>query len=212
MIADVPLLYVIRHGQTDWNAQARFQGTQDIPINETGRGQADRNGRVLAALLGNDPAGFDYVSSPLGRSRETMQRIRSAIGLPEMHFRIDDRLTEVSFGDWEGHTLEELACLDEGWRRRIDDRVRDKWNFQPPGDRAESYEILTWRVAAWLGAVNRPTVCVSHGGVIRCLFHLIAGMDGDLAAELPTHQDRILKIEGGSIEWTPPFDSGEQTA
>ncbi len=207
-----PLIYAIRHGQTDWNVEGRFQGTKDVPINETGRRQADRNGLALKTLLGDRAASFDFVSSPLGRSRETMQRIRSAIGLPAEEYRIDDRLIEVSFGDWEGHTLKEIAACNDSWRRRIDDRGRDKWNFQPPGDNAESYEILTWRVAAWLKSVNRPTICVSHGGIVRCLFHLVGGMPGSEAAELTPHQHRILEVDGRSIRWVPDFDSSAQTA
>ena len=198
-----PLIYVIRHGQTDWNAEGRFQGSLDIPINATGRGQADGNGRALLELLGERAGDFDFVSSPLGRTRETMERIRAVLGLPEKSYRIDERLIEVSFGDWEGHTMDELVARDEDGHLRTRERQDTKWDFQPPGENAESYEILTWRVAAWLGSVTQPTICVSHGGVIRTLFHLIGGMPGAEAAEITTHQDRILKIEDVTIGWLP---------
>jgi len=198
-----PLIYVIRHGQTDWNLEGRFQGSRDIPINETGRQQADGNGHALKDILGDSASDFDFVASPLGRARETMERIRAVLSLPAEQYRIDDRLIEVSFGDWEGHTLSELEALEPSVDMRTRERKAGKWDFQPPGESAESYEILTWRIAAWLESVKQPTICVSHGGVVRSLFHLVAGMAGTEAAELATPQDRILKIEDGTIGWMP---------
>ena len=63
-----PTIYFLRHGQTNWNVELRLQGQQDIPINETGREQARKNGRGLANLL-DDPARFRFIASPLGRTR-----------------------------------------------------------------------------------------------------------------------------------------------
>ena len=80
-VSDWPELYFIRHGETDWNAEGRYQGSQDIPLNDRGRLQADQNGQLLARLLkraGRHPSEFNWYCSPLGRTRETMQRIRSA--------------------------------------------------------------------------------------------------------------------------------------
>ncbi|WP_457582504.1 histidine phosphatase family protein [Ensifer canadensis] len=192
------LIYVIRHGQTDWNAESRLQGQKDIPLNDTGRQQATGNGIALGAILGADAARFDFVASPLGRTRETMERLRRAMGLDPAAYRTDDRLKEVSFGDWEGFTLPELK---RSVPERIAERRKVKWDFIPPGDDAESYEILSWRIAAWLKDVNKPTVCVSHGGVIRALFKLFGEMDEDEAASAAIPQDRLLRIAGNSIGW-----------
>lgn len=192
------LIYVIRHGQTDWNAESRLQGQKDIPLNDTGRQQATGNGLALGAILGADAEQFDFVASPLGRTRETMERLRQAMGLDPALYRTDDRLKEVSFGDWEGFTLPELK---RSVPERIAERRKVKWDFIPPGDDAESYEILSWRIAAWLKDVNRPTVCVSHGGVIRALFKLFGEMDEDEAASAAIPQDRLLRIAGHMIGW-----------
>lgn len=192
------LIYVIRHGETDWNAEGRLQGQQDIPLNETGRRQATGNGLHLARLIGAHVNDFDFVSSPLGRTRETMERLRAAMGLEPNAYRIDDRLREVSFGDWEGLTLPELAASAAD---RVEERQASKWDFIPPGDTAESYEILSWRIGAWLSSVDKPTVCVAHGGVIRALFKLQGRVAAEEAANVPTPQDRILKLDGDTIAW-----------
>ncbi|MCO6177338.1 histidine phosphatase family protein [Ciceribacter sp. RN22] len=194
------LIYMIRHGQTDWNAEGRLQGQQDVPLNALGRSQASRNGERLAAELGDAAETYDYVSSPLGRTRETMERVRAAMGLDPAAYRTETRLMELSFGDWQGFTLAEL-------RRQAPDRVearrREKWDFIPPGEAAESYEILSWRVGAWLTSVDRPTVCVSHGGVVRSVFRLIGKWSQDAACNMNVPQDRILKIDrdGGTVAW-----------
>lgn len=186
------LIYMIRHGQTDWNAEGRMQGQKDIGLNEIGRQQASENGRKLAQILGDRAGDFDFVSSPLGRTRDTMERVRAAMGLEPGRYRMDERLKELSFGDWEGSTLPELAKVSP---ERVEERARQKWGFIPPGDDAESYEILSWRIGAWLNSVERQTVCVSHGGVIRSCFRLIGDVTEDEACEMNIPQDRILKID-----------------
>ena len=195
------LIYMIRHGQTDWNAEGRMQGQKDIGLNAIGRQQAHDNGLKLAQILGDQAGDLDFVSSPLGRTRDTMERLRGAMGLPPADYRLDDRLKELSFGDWEGSTLPELAKVSP---ERVAERARQKWGFIPPGDDAESYEILSWRIGAWLKSVERPTVCVSHGGVIRSCFRLIGDVSEDEACEMNIPQDRILRIDRDQklIGWT----------
>jgi probable phosphoglycerate mutase len=192
------LIYMIRHGQTDWNAEIRLQGQKDIPLNDTGRTQAAGNGVALARILGAKAGTFDFVTSPLGRTRETMEILRAAMGLEPSGYRIDERLKEVSFGDWEGSTLEELEASVPG---RVAEREASKWDFIPPGADAESYEILSWRIASWMKDVDRPTVCVSHGGVIRSVFKLLGAMTSEEAAMGAIPQDRILLIKDGSVAW-----------
>ncbi len=194
------LIYVVRHGQTDWNAERRLQGQKDIPLNAIGREQAWQNGLDMAEILKVEAIHFDFVASPLGRTRATMEIMRDAMGLPPKDYRTDERLVEVSFGDWEGSTIKELKATA---RERVVERNLNKWDFIPPGDDAESYEIMSWRVASWLNAVEVPTVCVTHGGVIRSLFRTIANRPKAEAAEGEIPQDRILKIDRdkGLIDW-----------
>lgn len=192
-----PLIYMLRHGQTDWNAESRLQGQENTDITALGQAQADRNGKLLAGLIRN-PENFDFVASPLNRTRETMERVRAAMDLPAKDYRTDERLLELHFGDWQGFTYDELEARQPGVTLA---RARDKWNFLPPGKSAESYAVLARRVSAWLADVKRQTVCVTHGGVVRSMFVLLEGMAEEEAAMMTVPQDRILKIAGGRLEW-----------
>jgi broad specificity phosphatase PhoE len=163
------LLYFIRHGETDWNAEGRLQGQHDTPLNKVGIGQAVRCGDILRALLerdGRDPRAFDYVASPLDRARKTMERVRRGLALDPAGYRTDARLVELSFGHWEGFTFAELKARVAD-TRALAAREHDKWSFVPPG--GESYADLLVRVSAWHASVTRDTIVVSHGGVARTL-------------------------------------------
>ncbi len=192
-----PLVYFVRHGQTGWNAEFRLQGQADTDLTDFGRGQADRNGHLLSELI-VDPADFDFVASPLRRTRETMQRIRTAMRLPANDFRTDAILKEIHFGDWQGSTFAELEAKAPG---STEARQLDKWGFVPPGDGAESYEMLLARIRPWFESIRQPTVCVTHGGVIRTLFRLIEDMPESDAAALDIAQDRVLRLENDRLEW-----------
>ena len=71
----------------------------------------------------------------------------------------------------------------------------------PPGEGAESYEQLAARVKSWLDGVARDTVCVAHGGVLRAVFHLTGTLPPAECAALSIPQDRVLRLEGGRLDW-----------
>jgi len=192
-----PLVYIVRHGQTAWNAEFRLQGQADTDLNALGREQATGNGHRLAELVG-DVRDFDFVASPMRRTRETMERIRAAMKLDPLAYRTDVRLVEVNFGDWQSFTFAELETRSPGASRS---RALDKWNFQPPGEGAESYQMLLERVKPCFDELDRRTICVTHGGVMRTLFRFVLDMAEDEAANLEIPQDRVLKLEGKSLEW-----------
>ncbi|MBZ9727457.1 histidine phosphatase family protein [Mesorhizobium sp. CO1-1-11] len=192
-----PLVYIVRHGQTAWNAEFRLQGQADTDLNALGREQASANGHRLAELVGA-PQEFDFVASPMRRTRETMERIRAAMRLDPLAYRTDIRLIEVNFGNWQSFTFAELERQSPGASRS---RALDKWNFQPPGEGAESYQMLLERVKPWFDELRGQTICVTHGGVMRTLFRFVLDMPEDEAANLEIPQDRVLKLEGRSLEW-----------
>lgn len=191
------LIYFLRHGETDWNAERRIQGHLDAPLNDKGRGQAGRNGRALSAVIG-DPAEFDFVSSPLVRASETMEIVRREMGLDSHGYRTDARLMEFNLGDWQGELYDELAGK---FPDLIAARDGDPWNFKYPGEASESYAMLSVRVLAWLAEVDRHTVATAHGGVMRCIRRHLLGLDDTAAFKLDAPQDKVLRIENGALSW-----------
>lgn len=143
-------LYLVRHGETDWNRQRRIQGRTDIPLNDAGREQA----RLTGMLLTRRPVTRVY-ASPLGRALETAQIIAAQLGLGEPHTR--DALVERDYGAAEGLSFAEIdARYPEG--------------MPVPG--RESREAVARRVVPALVelAAEHPgeaLVVVSHGGAIR---------------------------------------------
>ncbi|KAA0972473.1 histidine phosphatase family protein [Aureimonas fodinaquatilis] len=198
MTAILPLIYLCRHGQTDWNAVGRIQGQIDTPLNNLGRAQAKRNGRYLRNVLGEGIAGFDFLASPLARTRETMRIIRRECSLPEEDFATDPRLMELNFGDWQGYTLAQIAEHD---MPAIRERKAHKWDFVPPGTEGESYQMLAERAQPVFEALQRPTIVVAHGGISRIFLKLYAATPGAKAAHSAVFQDRILKFENGQVSW-----------
>ncbi|MEM5584370.1 histidine phosphatase family protein [Roseibium sp. AS2] len=196
-VAVPDLMIFVRHGQTDWNFEGRMQGRKDIPLNATGEGQAAGNGARLKAYLaghGIDPQTLDFVASPLGRTRSTMELLRGALGLEPGSYRLEDLLKEITFGAWEGFTLEELADEEQDLLLQ---RRADKWGFVPPG--GESYEMLTERIGGWLKSVDRPAVVVSHGGVFRAVRGLLEGRDKVSVPRLDVPQDKVFVWRDGQF-------------
>jgi broad specificity phosphatase PhoE len=190
-----PLCYFVRHGQTGWNAELRLQGQTDTDITDFGRGQAKRNGRLLRELV-EDPAEFDFVASPLRRTCETMEIVRAEMGLAPKGYRVDSRLMEVHLGDWQGFTYAELERKQPG---ATEARLSDKWEFVAPG--GESYQMLLDRVRPWFAALDGPTLCVTHGGVMRVLFRIVENLPGINVAAMDIPQDRVLRFSGSRLEW-----------
>lgn len=192
-MAVYPTLYFIRHGQTDWNLEHRFQGQTDIPLNDKGRAQATRNGLALADLL-EDPQALHYVSSPLWRTRETMHIIRRHLGLPEGGFVTDDRLKELSFGRFEGMTRKEMALADQA---RHDAFFRDPETNAPPG--GETHAQLRARTQSFVNDLPGPSVIVAHGGNYRILLRLACGVDVEESFVRPVPQDKVVLVRDGGV-------------
>jgi broad specificity phosphatase PhoE len=190
-------LYFLRHGQTDWNRLKRLQGQIDIPLNDTGRAQAAGNGRRLRSKLGELLDGLAFVSSPLMRTRETMEIAREAAGLPRQGYDLDPLLKEVNYGHWEGAYLDQLKREDpEGFEQRR----TDKFHWRPVG--GESYAELQARVDTWLTTVERDSVVVSHGGVSRVLRGLVnAGLLSDEVPNLEVPQDKVMVVKADGFSW-----------
>jgi broad specificity phosphatase PhoE len=189
-----PTIYYIRHGETDWNVAGRLQGRRDVPLNARGRAQGFQCGNILRDLFaqrGRDPADLDYVSSPLGRARQTMELLRPELGLAAQGYRIEPQLAEISFGEWEGFTIAQLHERDP---QGIAAREHDKWHFLPPG--GESYETMSARMREWYENLARDTVAVAHGGTARGLIAFLGIVKPAAAPLVDIAQGVVYVFEG----------------
>lgn len=155
-------LWLIRHGETDWNAQRRWQGQSDVPLNALGRQQA----QALAKRLSKQR--FDAVhSSDLSRAYETAQLV-----FPHYTITPEPRLRELNFGSFEGKTWEELQEAEAAMLRRWRE---DPYACQPPG--GEQFGQVVERTKAWYLELppSGKIAAVAHGGTIRALTYAITG-------------------------------------
>jgi probable phosphoglycerate mutase len=166
---DATRIIAIRHGETAWNVDTRIQGHLDIPLNDTGRWQAARLGRSLAA----EPIAAVYTSD-LARARETAQAVAAGHGL-EAHPHLG--LRERAFGHFEGRTFAEIEAqwpdLALRWRRRDPD-------FEPDG--GESLLRFRDRVLRAVDDiasrhVGELVVMAAHGGVMDVLYRAATRQD-----------------------------------
>lgn len=158
MLPAIPFHFV-RHGETDWNREGRFQGRSDIPLNSRGEAQAT----ALAPRLG--AYGFRrIVASPLARARRTAEILNARLGLP---IRFDDALMEFDVGPYAG--LTENAWLG-AWRRG------------QAVSGVESLDAFATRVAQGIARAlqpaeatrgQEPVLIVAHGGLVWALEHLL---------------------------------------
>ncbi len=149
------LLALLRHGPTAWNVARRLQGRADIPLGDAARDALKRR------RVPDEFAPWRVLSSPLARCRETA----ALLGLAPQS---DQRLIEMDWGSYQGHTVVDL-------RTRLGvDFTRDEargLDFRPPG--GESPRAVQSRVApllAEIAADGRPTLAVTHRGVIRAIY------------------------------------------
>lgn len=165
------LLYLLRHGETDWNAQRRIQGVADTPLNETGFSQA----RALAEPLRGRAVSVIY-SSHLRRARQTAGVIAESLGIG---VRVEPRLAELDQGRLEGLRIEEVEAQYNGFM--------ESWRTRPAGLRMPGGETLAeLQERAWAALEdlrgahpNDAIAAVSHNLAISALLCRVLGVDLD---------------------------------
>jgi probable phosphoglycerate mutase len=189
------MIYLIRHGQTHYNAEDRVQGRVDSPLTALGEAQARAMGARLAELRRAEGGQWRLATSPLGRARQTAAIVAEAAGLGEP--AVDERLIEVGYGVFEGLTRAEL---DARWPEYAG--VNGIFGRAPGG---ETWDDLSARVADWLAAAQaqapgRRTVAITHAGVARTLRGLYLGLDLDAVRALDKPQGVIFRLADGAVE------------
>jgi probable phosphoglycerate mutase len=184
-------ILAIRHGETAWNVDTRIQGHLDIPLNDTGRWQAQRVARALAA---RDPIHAVY-SSDLQRAHQTAHAIASASGAP---LATHTGLRERGFGIFEGKTYVEIEQTwpeeSERWRQR-------EPHWAPPG--GESLVQVRERITRTLREIaarhpGQQIVLVAHGGIMDQLYRAATGQDLQSPRTWPLGNTAVNRLL-----WTP---------
>jgi probable phosphoglycerate mutase len=185
------VLYLVRHGQTEFNRERRIQGHVDSPLTELGMRQARAVAGLLADLIRGE-AGWRIVSSPLGRAAATAEIIGERLALP---VELDARLKEMSWGPHDGRLRRELEL------EHPETFGRTNWAFDAPG--GEAYEAVAARVGAWLAELppepERRIIAVSHGITGRVLRGLYANLGRDQAATQDVPQDAVFLLQHGRV-------------
>lgn len=165
----IPVLF-IRHGKTSWNAMKKLQGRRDIPLSDEGRQLLQRR------CMPEEFSDFQWVSSPLVRATETAEILGAS------DITIEDRLIEMDWGEWEGQRVAELRM---SLGSAMAEEEAKGLHMKPRG--GESPAEVATRLIPWLSSLRKPTIAVTHKGVIRALKFL--AYDWDMTDKSPATFD-----------------------
>ncbi len=172
------LIFAVRHGQTDWNLEGRFQGRTDIPLNRNGEKQAEESGAILAQFKLRQ-----VVTSPLARARTTGQIIAEAAGISTIS--TDERLAERHLGSYEGLYIAAKPDYFGKWDA-------DDGSMEPL---AQVRRRMRAAVTALSG--DGPTAVVSHGAALNALlFEVSGGLVGTGITRLVNGSVSVLGLDG----------------
>ena len=150
-------LYVVRHGQSEWNALRKVCGATDAPLTELGRQQAAETAALVAEMTKNEPLDL-IIASPLSRALDTGRAIQRACG--DVPLIIDDRIREINFGDNEGRSIKDPDFQAE---KRI---------FPRRHPNGESMMLFTHRIYSFLDDIkekypDKTVLLACHNGICR---------------------------------------------
>lgn len=185
------MIYLVRHGETEFNRERRLQGHVDSPLTEVGLRQARAVADLLADMTAGE-SGWRLVTSPLGRARRTAEIIAERLGLAVEE---DRRLIELSWGSWDGRLRSELeAEYPQAFGRT-------GWAFDAPT--GESYQTVAERLTDWLSGLppepERRIIAVTHGVAGRVLRGVYGRLDRDETVTQDVPQDAVYRLVDGQI-------------
>ena len=191
-------LILLRHGETEWNRELRFQGQVDVPLNATGHAQAQR----LAQRLAGEP--IDHlVSSDLSRARQTAdpfaRQVQASRGIG---LDVDAALREQAFGRIDGMRVEDIkrdhADVWAGWTQFQSDYV------VPGGESTRQFHTRVM-AALWQMVASHPgrtLAVVTHGGVLDMVFRTARGLglEGPRQSAIPNAGISRVRMQDGVVE------------
>ena len=192
-MAELPELYVIRHGETEWNRAGRWQGVMDSPLTPKGVAQAQALGEFLGRI-GVSPSSHTFITSPQGRAQRTADLILNGQGTA----RSDDRLREIDMGDWTGCLRDEVHIETQVPQNA---HVLDIYAHLPNG---ETFGDLMARVTSFLADLRGPSVLVTHGITSRFLRSAALGYGLDRLRDVPGGQGVVHHLKDGKHRTLTP--------
>ncbi|MEN8951536.1 histidine phosphatase family protein [Planktotalea arctica] len=184
-----PTVYLLRHGQTQWNVAARLQGRLDSDLTEQGRAQALRQGALLSEHWG-DLRAADILCSPLGRAQATAHLALDGLGA---EFQADARLREITAGSWDGAHLDEIARSDAP----LFEQARNSFELMFLAPDGEGAQAVIARCTDLLDALSKTSILFTHGATLCVLRGLLRGLTFEEMLDLSHEQGCIYRIENG---------------
>ncbi len=191
-----PMIYLMRHGETIWNQEGRYQGHLDSPLTPKGIEQARAAGQFLRSKLPNVHAVCIEIS-PLGRVRQTATILCTELGIDASSLVVSPLLIEHNMGTWQGLTNAEVYARYPGaWKAR----EVNKWAYVVPG--GESYSLIDIRARQWLASKRHAlvTIAVTHEMLSRTIQGAYKGLTPLKTLRRSHRQDRIYWLHEGQIE------------
>ncbi|WKT74999.1 histidine phosphatase family protein [Lysinibacillus fusiformis] len=189
------MIYLLRHGETEFNTQGRYQGQLDSPLTELGREQVQQNARMLKTFIGHAHE-WKIISSPLGRAVESTEILCETIGYDKNKVEFDQRLTEVAVGQWAGL---KMSDIQQTWPDLLTNTDAFNWYFNAPD--GESYEAVVSRLSSWHKEIQHhpKVIVVSHGLTGRILRGIYARLHKEDALKLEVTQDVFFKLANQKV-------------
>lgn len=191
-----PKIILVRHGETEWNAEGRYQGQLDSPLTDKGKRQAKDNGQKIKRHLAKaSDFKLDEVkifSSPLGRAKSTALIVVDELEVSSDRIIFDERVQEFNYGVLEGKTKE---YCKKNYLEIIEAREADKWFYQL--EDGDSYKLVAKRVKSWLDSLDsdKIVIAVTHEMVNRALRKLYRDISIDKALMLRQANNVVLLLE-----------------
>ena len=196
----LPTIILLRHGQTIWNVEGRYQGQLNSNLTALGKEQALKNALKISKFIGtdslnNEENSFKFFSSPLGRAKETTFIICDTLGLDRKSIIFDSNIQEVNYGIFEGKS--KAFCKSE-YAKEFQDREANKWSYVLEG--GESYEMVTKRIHLWLDSIKseKLVILVEHEMINRALRGIYCSYDKKIMLKLRQKNDVVFKLENFS--------------
>ncbi len=186
----LPTIYLLRHGQTEWNVEGRYQGQLNSPLTAKGKEQAHANALKLKKYINIKEVKF--FASPLGRARDTAEIIAKINGVDIANIMFEEQIQEFNYGIFEGKT--KTYCKSELATEFLA-READKFNYVLEG--GESYAKVYVRLKKWLELVKdeKVIVIVAHEMINRALRGIYCNLPKEEMLQLRQSNDILIKLE-----------------